>query len=173
MGRAAHQVRGRVIMSENPTETTTELYGRMGHEFGHAFQQAGPAHPSNYNNEFELMDLKLSGQTGVFEKARRHGLPRLAAAEQVRRSQVPTAAPRVCLWAMELRPDGSSPTRRRSRSRSPGSLYYMLSVRRKILATTSTPTSTASPTKACSSSAPPRIRPWVQVKGKGGNRNVP
>jgi len=60
-------------------------WGRWAHEIGHAFQQAGPAHPSNYNSAFELMDANYPGQTGVFdhyvEALARNGGPRLAKGE--------------------------------------------------------------------------------------------
>lgn len=73
---------GCAIFSENPgtpTEppgTGTEgIWGRWSHELGHAFQQGGPAHPSNYNSNFELMDALYPGQSGMFEKQQGSGFP--------------------------------------------------------------------------------------------------
>ena len=66
---------GCAIFSENPTETDLQVWGRWAHEIGHAFQQGGPGHPSNYSNEFELMDSNYPGQTGVFEKQAHTGFP--------------------------------------------------------------------------------------------------
>ena len=59
---------GCAIFSENPSETDLQVWGRWAHEIGHAFQQGGPAHPSNYNSEFELLDSNYPGQSGVYEK---------------------------------------------------------------------------------------------------------
>jgi hypothetical protein len=57
---------GAAIFSENPDENDNQVMGRWAHEVGHTLQQGGPAHPSNYNSEFELMDAGLPGQTGPF-----------------------------------------------------------------------------------------------------------
>src|SRR5206468_2754295 len=65
---------GCAIFSENPSDGAVAVWGRWAHEIGHAFQQGGPAHPSNYNNSFELMDRSYPGQTGVFEKQSDQGL---------------------------------------------------------------------------------------------------
>ena len=60
---------GCAIFSENPGTGTQATWGRFAHEIGHAFQEnSTPAHPSNYQSSFELMDALYPGQTGVFEK---------------------------------------------------------------------------------------------------------
>ena len=58
---------GCAIFSKNPVTTPSlandrAVWGRWAHEIGHAFQQGGPAHPSNYNNSFELMDRSYPGR---------------------------------------------------------------------------------------------------------------
>src|SRR2546428_13703346 len=63
------------IFMENPCENFNQVWSRWAHESGHAFQMGGPAHPSNYNSEFELMDANYPGQSGVFEKQGGMGFP--------------------------------------------------------------------------------------------------
>ncbi len=161
---------GCVIMSENPTETTAQLYGRMGHEFGHAFQQGGPAHPSNYSNEFELMDSNYPGQTGVFEKLDNVAFPGWLPPAKYVNVSAAQGGETVCLWAMEYDPMGQ-PNPQAIKASITGSLYYMISVRRKILGD-----------DLNADFSPPGIPdegiliervsegsdPWVQVKFKGG-----
>ncbi|MCB9121932.1 MAG: hypothetical protein H6640_19585 [Caldilineaceae bacterium] len=163
---------GCVIMSENPTETTTELYGRMGHEFGHAFQQAGPAHPSNYNNEFELMDSNYPGQTGVFEKLDSMAFPGWLPPSKYAEVTNAEGGDTVCLWAMEYDPAGK-PNLQAVKVSITGSLYYMLSVRRKILGDDLNADFNGIPDEGVLiERVSEGSDPWVQVKGKGGNRNV-
>ena len=60
---------GCAIFSENPADPNERVWGRWMHEMGHAFQApSGPAHPSNYNNSFELMDRLYPGHSGMFSK---------------------------------------------------------------------------------------------------------
>src|SRR5262249_1879254 len=59
---------GCAIFSENPSNSDLQVWGRWAHEIGHALQEGNPPHPSNYNNNFELMDANYPGQTGMFEK---------------------------------------------------------------------------------------------------------
>ena len=66
---AATKFVGCAIFSENPSENDLQVWGRWAHEMGHTFQVGGPAHPSNYNNEFELMDSNYPGQTGEIGRA--------------------------------------------------------------------------------------------------------
>ena len=63
------------LFAENRSEAEPYVWGRWAHEIGHAFQSGGPAHPSNYNNEFELMDRLYPGQSGMFEKQASAGFP--------------------------------------------------------------------------------------------------
>jgi hypothetical protein len=67
-GSTTTKLVGCAIFSENPSNTDVEVWGRWAHEVGHALQAGGPAHPSNYNSNFEQMDANYPGQTGVFEK---------------------------------------------------------------------------------------------------------
>ena len=122
----ASQTVGCVIMSENPTETEEEITGRVAaHELGRAFQQNGPAHPSNYNNEFELLDSNYPGQTGVFEKLDDMAFPGwMPEAKYVEIDQT-NGGETICLYAMEYDPTGK-PNPQAIKASITGSLYYMI-----------------------------------------------
>lgn len=136
---------GCAIFSENPSQAEKVVWGRWAHEMGHAFQEGGPAHPSNYNSHYELMDALMPGQTGVFEKQQGQGftgwmpddhyqnlVPNVAGAAP---SWAPPASAvgggLVNLRAMEHDP-ALAPNHQAARVYISGSLYYLLSVRRRI-----------------------------------------
>ena len=123
---------GCAIFSENPSSSDRQVWGRWGHEMGHAFQQGGPAHPSNYNSEFELLDSNYPGQTGVFEKQSTVAFPGwMPAAKYVNISSA-QGGETVCLWVMEYDPTGK-PNPQVIKASITGSLYYLISVRRRVL----------------------------------------
>jgi hypothetical protein len=164
---------GCAIFSENPAETDVQVWGRWAHEVGHAFQDEGPAHPSNYNNEFELMDSNYPGQTGVFEKLEDMGFPGWLPPSKYLTITPGSGGASACLWAMEYDPE-DSPNLQAVKIEITGSLYYMVSVRRKVLGD-----------ELSGRFSPPGIpdegvliervsegsNPWVEVKGKAGDRN--
>lgn len=163
---------GCAIFSENPTETDRQVWGRWAHEIGHAFQEGGPAHPSNYNSEFELMDSNYPGQTGVFEKQSHTGFPgwmppgKYAELSSLQDGQM------VCLWAMEYDPTGK-PNFQAVKAKITDSLYYMVSVRRRVLGDdlngqfpNGIPDEGVLIERVSEGSDP-----WVVLKGPGGDRN--
>jgi hypothetical protein len=163
---------GCAIFSENPTETDRQVWGRWAHEIGHAFQQGGPAHPSNYNSEFELMDSNYPGQTGVFEKQSHTGFPGWMPGTKYIVVTPESGGQTVCLWAMEYNP-ADQPNPQAVKAEITGSLYYLISVRRRVLG------------DDLNGDFPDGIPdegvliervsegadPWVVVKGKDGDRN--
>ncbi len=133
---------GCAIFSENPSDTDLQVWGRWAHEVGHAFQgDSGPAHPSNYNSEFELMDSNYPGQIGVYEKQEVLDYPGwLPESKYVTFTPDCTVGPSPCtgegggtayLWAMEYDPDGM-PNKQAAKAYITNSLYYMISVRRRV-----------------------------------------
>jgi hypothetical protein len=129
----ANKTVGCAIFSENPSETDRQVWGRWAHESGHAFQSsAGPAHPSNYNSEFELMDSNYPGQTGVFEKSGNLGFPGWMPAGKYVETSSDSEGGQFCLWAMEYDPTGL-PNPQAIKAKITNSLYYMISVRRRVL----------------------------------------
>ncbi len=122
---------GCAIFSENPTETDLQVWGRWAHEIGHAFQQGGPGHPSNYSNEFELMDSNYPGQTGVFEKQAHTGFPGWMPGTKYVEITPETGGENICLWAMEYDP-ADKPNPQAIKAEITGNLYYMVSVRRRV-----------------------------------------
>ena len=129
----ANKTVGCAIFSENPTETDRQVWGRWAHEAGHAFQSSsGPAHPSNYNSEFELMDSNYPGQTGVFEKSGNLGFPGWMPAAKYVEITSDSEGGQFCLWAMEYDPTGL-PNPQAIKAKITNSLYYMISVRRQVL----------------------------------------
>ncbi len=186
---------GCAIFSENPSDTNIQIWGRWAHEIGHAFQQGGPAHPSNYNSPFELMDANYPGQTGVFEKLGTMAFPGWMPANKYVDYTVSAAVGppgagvgggRLEIWAMEYNPI-YKPNVQAVRAYVTDNLYYMISVRRKVLGDELngfyTPNgipdegvliervmeggdpslNDCAPDGTC-------LR-WVEVKGQGGNRD--
>ncbi len=123
---------GCAIFSENPAESDRAVWGRWAHEIGHAFQQHGPAHPSAYNSEFELMDSNYPGQTGVYEKQDDKGFPGWMPTTKYVEIDNAQGGEEICLWAMEYNPAGQV-NPQVLRVNITGSKYYLFSVRRRIL----------------------------------------
>ena len=123
---------GCAIFSENPASDDTSVWGRWGHEMGHAFQQAGPAHPSNYNNYFELMDAAYPAQTGVFEKQANQGFPGWMPGGKYQNVSCVQGGETANLFAMEYDP-ASKPNAQALKVTLTGSFYYLVSVRRRVL----------------------------------------
>lgn len=125
---------GCAIFSENPSESDLRVWGRWSHEIGHAFQVAGPAHPSNYNSLFEQMDALYPGQTGVFSKLPDMGFPGWMPEDQYRViTPLKNEGEQVCLRAMEYDPMTVRPVYQAIQAKITDSLYYMVSVRRAVL----------------------------------------
>ncbi len=171
----ANRTVGCAIFSENPTEGANLRWGRWAHEMGHAFQVAGPAHPSNYNNEFELMDSNYPGQTGVFEKLDNVGFPGwLPAAKYVTVSSA-NGGEELCIYAEEYDP-ALQPNPQAIKATITGSLYYMISVRERAFGDELNGDFLAPPAGIPDEGVLiERVSegsdPWVTVQGKGGNRN--
>jgi Dockerin type I domain/Thrombospondin type 3 repeat len=123
---------GCAIFSENPSSADVAVWGRWAHEMGHAFQQGGPAHPSNYNNAFELMDANYPGQTGPFEKESNQGFPGWLPGSKYQVVTCDKGGETANLWAMEYDPTGK-PNIQALKVQITGSFYYMVSVRRRVL----------------------------------------
>jgi hypothetical protein len=123
---------GAAIFSENPTENDNQIMGRWAHEVGHALQQNGPAHPSNYNNEFELMDSNYPGQTGPFEKMSDIAFPGWLPETKYKEIDPDSGGDNACLWAMEYNPT-DKPNYQAIKANITDSLYYLISVRRRVL----------------------------------------
>lgn len=123
---------GCAIFSENPTETDRQVWGRWAHESGHAFQQGGPAHPSNYNSEFELLDSNYPGQTGVFEKQGHVAFPGWMPDTKYQVFTSTSGGGSASIWAMEYNPAGQ-PNIQAVKMEITPNFYYLISVRRKVL----------------------------------------
>ncbi|MBM4424907.1 MAG: hypothetical protein FJ030_16220 [Chloroflexi bacterium] len=168
---------GCAIFSENPTETDLQVWGRWAHEVGHAFQQGGPAHPSNYRNSFELMDALYPGQTGVFEKQSHTGFPGwLPSSKYQTFTSSCDVGPAPCvglgggaafIWAQEYDPTGK-PNVQAVKAYITDNLYYLISVRRRVLGDELVPI----PDEGVLIERVVEDAPqWVTVQGKGGDRN--
>ena len=124
------------LFAENPTEAQPFVWGRWAHEIGHAFQAGGgPAHPSNYNNEFELMDRLYPGQSGMFEKFTPGGFPGWMPSTQYTSMLVgnPTGG---CGGTADIRAEEINPSiavqAQAVKIDITGGLYYLVSVREQI-----------------------------------------
>ena len=170
---------GCAIFSENPGSTQNETWGRFAHELGHAFQAAGPAHPSNYNNEFELMDHNYPGQTGVFEKQASAGFPGWLPGTKYQVVTPTSGGALANIWAVEYDP-ALQPNVQAVKAEITSSLYYLISVRRRVLGddlhAADSWHSHFSPNGIPNEGVLiERVSegsdPWVTVQGPGGDRN--
>ena len=162
------------IFSENPTEDANARWGRWAHEIGHALQQGGPAHPSNYNSSFELMDANYPGQTGVFEKQQGVAFPGWLDPFKYLEFDPVGGGGIANIWAMEYDPD-TMPNVQAVKAKITDSLYYLISVRRRILGDDLNGyiTPYGIPDEGVLIE---RVveggNPWVTLQGKGGDRNA-
>jgi hypothetical protein len=122
---------GCAIFSENPSQTDLQVWGRWGHEVGHAFQEGGPAHPSNYNSNFELMDANMPGQTGMFEKWIPGGFGGWMPHSKYKIFTPVIGGGTAAVYAEEYDPAGR-PNAQAIKADITGSLYYIVSVRRRV-----------------------------------------
>jgi hypothetical protein len=191
---------GAGIFSENPSDTDLQVWGRWAHELGHAFQQGGPAHPSNYNSEFELMDSNYPGQTGAFEKESVNAFPGWLPSWKYQTftpsatigGGVGVGGGDARIWAIEY-DINERPNVQAVKAYVTNNLYYLISVRRRVLGDELNgdfqggPTGTngipdegvliervmigGNPSINDCVGLPTPCNRWVEVKGKGGNRN--
>jgi hypothetical protein len=127
------------LITENPIypkEKLPRAWGRIAHEIGHALQQqVGPGHPSNYNSDYEEMDNEYPAQTGVFEKQSAEAFSGwLPPGKYVEIHPAPTETTTM-LRAAEQDPGGSTDAQavRAYLGFGGDSLYYLVSVRRRVL----------------------------------------
>ena len=170
------------IFSENPSETDVQVWGRWAHEIGHAFQQGGPPHPSNYKSEFELMDSNYPGQTGVFEKQSNMAYPGWLP-ESKYQTFTPSCSvgPSPCtgvgggsavIWAIEYDPTGK-PNNQAVKAYITDNLYYLISVRRRVNGDElNGDFPNGIPDEGVLiERVEEEAKQWVTVQGKGGKRN--
>lgn len=162
------------VFMENPCENFNSVWGRWAHEVGHAFQQGGPAHPSNYNSEFELLDHNLPGHTGVFEKQEHVAFPGWLPTYKYLEFDPVSGGGIANIWAMEYDPSGM-PNVQAVKATISDSHYYLISVRRKVLGDElhghNLPFGIPDEGVLIESVSEGAAQ-WVTVQGKGGNRNV-
>lgn len=163
----ANRTVGCGIFSENPGENADRRWGRWAHEMGHAFQAGGPAHPSNYNSAFELMDNSLPGQTGVFEKLDDMGFPGWLPPAKYVEFTPASQGEEICLLAEEYDPTGK-PNPQAIKAKITNSLYYMISVRRRVLGDDITPIPDEG---ILIERVAEGAAQWVTLQGPGGDRN--
>jgi hypothetical protein len=166
---------GCAIFSENPGSTNVEVWGRWAHEVGHALQAGGPAHPSDYNSNFEQMDAEYPGQTGVFEKQSGVAFGWMPDTKYVDFTPI-TGGGEVGVYAEEYAPS-TKPNAQAVRAyiNGPNSAYYLISVRRRVLGD-NLDDSFAPPgipdEGVLIERVTPNTDPWVTVEGKGGDRDA-
>jgi hypothetical protein len=125
------------VVGEDPDEDPTTAWGRWGHEIGHGLQAAvpvGPAHPSNYNSTYEIMDGEYPAQSGAFQKLANRSFPGWLPAEKYKKVTPPDGA-EVTIWALENPPTGQPDVQAVQAFLASGGpqVYYLVSVRRKLL----------------------------------------
>lgn len=160
------------LFAENRSEGEPYVWGRWAHEIGHAFQAGGPAHPSNYNNEFDLMDRLLPGQSGMFEKYISGGFPGWMPPAKYTSILIPppgSACGGTAFIAAEELAPGSVVENQGLVIQVTGGLYYMVSVRKQINGDELYPIPDQG---VLIERVIVGADPWVTVQGKGGNRDV-
>jgi hypothetical protein len=174
---------GCAIISENPSEESPKYWGRWSHEIGHALQGEGPAHPSNYNSMFELMDALYPGQVGMFSKQEGMGFPGWTPPGKYQTISPGSGGGSAVITAEELAPGSVVEQQAIKVETGTPSLYYMVSVRRKLNGDEVLPIPDEgvliervvvggnSAINDCPKDDSPCPR-WVEVKGKGGSRNT-
>ncbi len=166
---------GCAIFSENPGSTNVEVWGRWAHEVGHALQAGGPAHPSDYNSNFEQMDAEYPGQTGVFEKQSSIAFGWMPDTKYINFTPI-TGGGQAGVYAEEYAPS-TKPNAQAIRAyiNGPNSAYYLISVRRRVLGD-NLDDSYSPPgipdEGVLIERVTPNTDPWVTVMGKGGNRDA-
>jgi hypothetical protein len=173
-GSSTIKLVGCAIFSENPSDTDVKVWGRWAHEMGHAIQAGGPAHPSNYNNEFEQMDNCLPCQTGVFEKQSTTAFGWMPDSKYVQVTPADGGISRD-VYAEEYSP-ASLPNAQAIKAyiTGVGSAYYLISVRRRVLGddlNDSYSPAGLPDEGVLIERVTENGDPWVTVEGKGGDRD--
>jgi hypothetical protein len=170
---AVSKLVGCAIFSENPGTAVVATWGRWGHEIGHALQAGLPAHPSNYNSNFELMDASYPGQTGMFEKWIPGGFVGWMPSTKYKHFTPTIGGGVASIYAEEYDPLGR-PNAQAVKADITASLYYIISVRRQVNGDELRPI----PDEGVliervveNGDASVSGSPWVVVEGKGGDRD--
>ncbi len=162
---------GCAIFSENPADPDARVWGRWMHEMGHAFQAAGgPAHPSNYNNSFELMDRLYPGHSGMFSKqaAGAGGFPGWISPSVYDEVGTGVAGTSDIVYAEEYQPsDLPAGGKRAIKFYASASVYYIISVRQRMYGDEIRPI--PDDHGVLVERVQPGADPWVTVIGPGGD----
>ena len=162
---------GCAIFSENPADPDARVWGRWMHEMGHAFQApGGPAHPSNYNNSFELMDRLYPGHSGMFSKqaSGAGGFPGWISPAVYDVVGTGVSGTSAVIYAEEYQPsDLPAGGKRAIKFYASASVYYMISVRQAMYGDEIRPI--PDDHGVLIERVQPGADPWVTVIGPGGD----
>jgi hypothetical protein len=164
------------LVTEDPAEPQPTEWGRIAHEVGHELQNGGPPHPSHYNSSFEQMDGEYPAQTGVFERQENMAYPGWLPPSKYVEVHPPNGKA-ATIWAAENAPGGEPDAQSVKAFLSFGgnSVYYLISVRRRLLGDDLAADTTASPTD-CNTAATPHGIPdcgvLIERVVEGGDPNV-
>jgi hypothetical protein len=162
---------GCAIFSENPADPNERVWGRWMHEMGHAFQAAGgPAHPSNYNNSFELMDRLYPGHSGMFSKqaSGAGGFPGWIDPSVYQVAGTGVSGTFAVVYAEEYQPaDLPAGGKRAIKFYASASVYYIISVRQRMYGDEIRPI--PDDHGVLIERVQPGADPWVTVIGPGGD----
>ena len=165
------------LVTEDPAEGLPGGWGRVAHEVGHAMQQGGPPHPSNYASSFEQMDGEYPSQTGVFEKEADKAYPGWLPPSKYVIVTAPTGAART-IWVEEKDPAGEQDAQAIKAFPSFGgtTVYYLVSVRRRLLGDDLDTFSPAAAPTDCDTTATPNGIPdcgvLIERVVEGGDPNL-
>jgi hypothetical protein len=165
------------IVGEDPKEGLPTAWGRIAHEVGHELQQGAPPHPSDYISSFEQMDAEYPAQTGVFERQANTGFPGWLPPSKYKAVNPPAGA-EVPLLSAETPPENDPGFQAAKAFLTFGgnSVYYLVSIRRRVLGddlATSSPL--VNPTDCNSAQTPegiPDCGVLIERVVEGGDPNV-
>jgi hypothetical protein len=165
------------LVTEDPSEGLPTSWGRVAHEVGHAMQQAGHPHPSDYASSFEQMDGEYPAQTGVFEKEADKAYPGwLPPGKYINVS--PPIGTASTIWAQENDPTGQPDAQALKAFPAFGgtAVYYLVSVRRRLLGDDLDTEGPTPPTGDCDTVATPHGIPdcgvLIERVVEGGDPNL-
>jgi hypothetical protein len=131
-GGRANLFIGVSVVGENPGDTDLAVWGRWGHEVGHNFQiGGGPAHPSGYNSDFDLMDANYPGRVGPVSMQANVQFPNWLAPSKYQTFTPAQGGGNAAIWALEY-DQNTRPNVQAVKVEINSNLYYMVSVRRRV-----------------------------------------
>lgn len=123
---------GNAVIGENPGDSDLAVWGRWAHEVGHNMQVGGgPAHPSAYQSNFDLMDANYPGRIGPVSLQDYVQHPHWLAPAKYQTFTPALGGGTAAIWAVE-HDQNLQPNTQAVKVEIANKQYYMVSVRRRV-----------------------------------------